>query len=410
MKNDYISMRKIKMDLNLRKNEAREYENRIYSPSAVVFDIQVHGYPLFVMLTPALLSTVVSIYKKSGQLSRLQAELPDIAVSWYMKRLLVDEIKLTNDMENVHSTRKEVKEAVESARNFSVPPRMVRFFGMAEKYGSLIRGDVAKMSTCQDVRILYDAFVAQEVAAEDEKDRPDGEIFRKGSVFVQDSRGNRIHEGLHPESRIIDAMERALSLLGNSSYDLLIRIAVFHYLFGYIHPFYNGNGRLSRYISSMLLCGELGTLAGLRLSFVVKNHKKQYDRLFKDANDPHSSGDMTDFVFAFCGYVEEALSDMIETLREGRTTIDSVSRAISGVSEFRGYEKVIGILALNGIFAEDGLPIEELRMHAECGRKHAQDAIEAARRLGILSQGREGHKYLYSIRPEAWAALAADRP
>ena len=96
MKNDYISMRKIKMDLNLRKNEAREYENRIYSPSAVVFDIQVHGYPLFVMLTPALLSTVVSIYKKSGQLSRLQAELPDIAVSWYMKRLLVDEIKLTN--------------------------------------------------------------------------------------------------------------------------------------------------------------------------------------------------------------------------------------------------------------------------------------------------------------------------
>ena len=407
MKNSYISMRKVKLDMNMRKDEAREYESRIHSPSAVVFDIEVGGYPLFVMLTPELLACIVSIHKKSSLLSWLQSQLPDIAVTWYRKRLLIDEIKLTNDIENVHSTRKEVKEAVESVQGLTGSPQTVRFYGMADKYLSLFRGNFAEIRTCQDVRSLYDTFVQQEVVAEDEKDRLDGEIFRKNTVYVQDSHGNRIHDGVYPESRIIELMERALFLLNNPSYDRLIRIAAFHYLFGYIHPFYNGNGRLSRYISSMLLCNELGPLAGLRLSCVIKNHKKQYDRLFKDANDAHSSGDITDFVFAFCEYVEESLSDMMDTLQDGIDAVRRMETGISGRQEFLGHEKVIRLLALNGIFAEDALSIEELQTHAECGRKHAQDAIEAARKLGILTQSRYGHKYLYSILPDVWPALIA---
>ncbi len=35
----------------------------------------------------------------------------------------------------------------------------------------------------------------------------------------------------------------------------LVSIAVFHYLFGYVHPFYDGNGRMARYLSS-IFCSE----------------------------------------------------------------------------------------------------------------------------------------------------------
>ena len=405
MKREYISMRKVNLDMNLRKNAEQEYEKRIRSPSAIVFDLQISGRPLFVMLTPALLASIVAIHKQSTALSGLQFSLPGIAVSWYVKKLLIDEIGLTNEMENVHSTRKEVKEAVESVQSLKTPVHTVRFWGMADKYNSLLNGKAAELKTCRDIRKLYDAFVQQEVIAEDEKDRPDGEIFRKGTVMVQDSHGNKIHEGLYPESSIIETMERALFLLNDPSIDSMIRIAAFHYLFGYIHPFYNGNGRLSRYISSTLLSGELGTLAGLRLSYVIKNHKKQYDRLFRDANDLHSMGDVTDFVLTFCTYIEEALTDMVETLQTGEETVKGINRVITSRPEFKGYEKIIDILALNGVFAEDALSIDELRLYADCGRKLAQDALDVAKKLGILSQSRQGHKYLYTIKPEAWPYL-----
>lgn len=404
MKKEYISMRKINLDINLRKNADKEYENRINSPSAIVFDIRINDRPLFVMLTPRLLASIVNVHKQRAILGELQMSLPEIALDWFIKTMLIDEIKLTNDIENVQSTRREVKEALDSVQR-KERTHAVRFGGMANKYVSLLTGKTALLKTCQDVRDLYDGFVRQEVMTEDEKDEPDGQIFRKDHVFVRDGRGNVIHEGLYPEAAIIDMTERSIALLNDENTDFLIRVAVFHYLFGYIHPFYNGNGRLSRYISSMYLSGELGRLSGLRLSYIIKEHKKQYDRLFKETNDKMSDGDLTDFTETFCGYVESALADMIETLRNGREKIENIRQTIDQNPAFKNDEKIINILALNGVFAEDALSIDDLMQYADCGRKRAQAAIDTVRNADILTQSRQGRKYVYTIDPDVWADM-----
>ncbi|WP_318259784.1 Fic family protein [Ruminococcus sp. YRD2003] len=67
-------------------------------------------------------------------------------------------------------------------------------------------------------------------------------------------------KGLAPESKIIDTMNKSLDVFNNNDIDIFMRIAVFHYLFGYIHPFYDGNGRTSRFISSYLLSRQLNPL------------------------------------------------------------------------------------------------------------------------------------------------------
>ena len=406
MSNKYLSMRKVKLNREYRKNLMQEYEARIHSPSAIIFDFFVGEYPLFVVLTPRLHALIVSIHKDSSRLSNLQNyALPGVARGWYINKILVDEIKLTNDMENVHSTRQEVKEAVDRIEQ-SGRPRNIRFYGMASKYTSILNHSVDVLKTCADVRKLYDEFVAQEVVAEDVKDTIDGQIFRSKTVYVQDSHGKIVHEGAHPESVIIESMEKALSILNDTETDGLIRVAVFHYLFGYIHPFYNGNGRLSRYISSMVLSNELSTLAGLRLSFVIKDHKREYDSLFRNANDARSMGDLTDFVETFLGYIHKSLQDMIETLQSGQKAIDEMDRFIGNTEAFKGREKPIEILILNGLFAEEALSIDDLKRHAQCGRPAAQKAIDLAREMGLLTQERQGHRYLYTIRPDAWIGFA----
>ena len=66
---------------------------------------------------------------------------------------------------------------------------------------------------------------------------------------------------------------------------------------------------------------------------------------------------------------------------------------------------MINILALNGVFAEDALSIDDLMHYADCGRKRAQDAIDTVRNAGILTQSRQGRKYVYTIDPDVWADM-----
>ena len=201
-------------------------------------------------------------------------------------------------------------------------------------------------------------------------------------------------------------MEKALGILNDDDVDSLVRIAVFHYLFGYIHPFYNGNGRLSRYISSMMLSKELSTLAGLRLSFVIKDRKRQYDNSFKEANDPRGMGDLTDFVSAFLGFIENSMRDMIDTLQMGKGAIQHIENSINRTPEFAGHEKVVEILALNGLFSEDLMSLDELKQYAGCGRPAVQKALEALKRQGLLTQRKQGRKYVYTIESDQWERYA----
>ena len=160
-----------------------------------------------------------------------------------------------------------------------------RFISMVRKYLILQSDKSIPLSTSQDVRNLYDEFIADEIARDDPGDQPDGEIFRKSPVHVSNSHGDTIHEGLFPESKIITAMDSALSILNNDDYDILIRVALFHYFFGYIHPFYNGNGRMTRFISSYMLAKVFSKSACLRISYVIKEHRSKYYELFQNAND-----------------------------------------------------------------------------------------------------------------------------
>ncbi|WP_366520018.1 Fic family protein [Paenibacillus xylanexedens] len=56
-----------------------------------------------------------------------------------------------------------------------------------------------------------------------------------------------------PEKDIVVAMGKLLNFMNNhEDIPLMIRVAISHYFYGYVHPFYDGNGRSSRFISSLI--------------------------------------------------------------------------------------------------------------------------------------------------------------
>ncbi len=112
---------------------------------------------------------------------------------------------------------------------------------MVNKYVKILNEEFPTIESSITIRKLYDEILLQDVIAEDKNDEPDGLIFRKNSVEI--SSGSKvIHHGIANEKGIIELMEKALKILNNEKINILIRVAIFHYLFEYIHPFYNGNG------------------------------------------------------------------------------------------------------------------------------------------------------------------------
>ena len=292
------------------------YNQRYNGESTLRLGFEVKGYDSFVVLNPDLSTLISSIYQADKKLTILSEKIPSYALAQFISTSMIEEIQQSNEVENVNSTRKEIKDAIVAINQGR---HGKRFVSMVRKYMILESDKEIPLVNSQDIRNLYDEFIADEVVRDDPDDQPDGEIFRSSTVRVDNSHGQTVHEGLLPESKIITAMDSALSILNNENYDILIRVALFHYFFGYIHPFYNGNGRMSRFISSYMLAKYFSKSACFRISYVIKEHRGKYYELFKNANEKRNRGELTEFVMGYLHFFKEAIDDTYKILEEKNT-------------------------------------------------------------------------------------------
>lgn len=290
-----------------------EYDKRFHDEDTIHLDIKIREHSAFICQSAEILKLIISIERTNNKISQICNHLPGIALSQFQQRCLIDEIVLTNNIEGVHSTRKEISEILQ---DLSKNNKRERFVGLVNKYVLLMKSETLPLQTPEDVRKIYDDIFYEEIKATDPDDLPDGKIFRKSDVGVYSPTGKKIHDGLYPESEIISVMKKSLDFLNDNHYDILLRIAVFHYLFGYIHPFYDGNGRTSRFISSYMLSQNLNKLIGYRISFTIKEHINKYYEAFKICNHYNNRGDLTPFAEMFLGIVDVSMHQLYQALSE----------------------------------------------------------------------------------------------
>ena len=203
------------------------YQARFNSEHAVHIDFEINGSLAFFVLEPSLYHKTIEIYKADARIKALRSELPQQAVEQFTKRSLVDEIVLTNDIEGVYSSRREINTILSELQTKS---KGKRFQGLGQKDRMLQKSETLSFRSCRDIRKLYDELVYNEVKEDDPKNLPDGEIFRKDSVSVESAAQKEIHRGVYPESKIIACMDQALKVLNSDGIDELFKVALFHYL------------------------------------------------------------------------------------------------------------------------------------------------------------------------------------
>lgn len=372
------------------------YQERFESEYAVHLDFSINGYPAFFILDPSLYSKTVDIYRTDKRIKELRYKLPKKAIEQFALRCLVDEIILTNDIEGVYSSRREINSVLSELK---VKSRGKRYAGLVQKYLMLQKGEKLSFENCEDVRSLYDDLVYFEIAQDNPQNLPDGKVFRKEMTSVVSSTQKEIHRGVYPESQIIECMNKALKILKDANIEFLFRVAVFHYLFGYIHPFYDGNGRTSRFISSYLLSKEFESIIAYRISYSVKENIKEYYQAFKTCNDKNNRGDLTPFIIIFTDIIDESVhqleSALIKRYEQLKHYQKQIMRLPDGLDE--KYSSIYFILIQASLFSENGIGTQELIDTLNISRTTVTNRLKELSKYGVIIKKNVGNMRCYSL-------------
>jgi len=360
----YESLKKIYYKDNSKWLE--EYNNRFNTPFTEHFDIEIkqHGYneayPAFFCHNAEITYLINAIHSLNLDLMFKQLSLPGVALHQLTQAYMIEEIQASNEIEGVRSSRKEIRAALELSK-LANKDKAVRFSSIVSKYNKLLNKTKIKFATCQDIRKFYDEFILEEVATENIKNKPDGTIFRADNVEITTGTQKVLHMGTYPEAKLIDEMKKALAILHNEKYPLVIRVALFHYLFAYSHPFYDGNGRTIRFITSYFLAMDFSPLVAFNLSLLIKRNRKNYYTMFEETTSALNRGDLGFFVTEFLHIIKSSIEDVIDCLdkqiielRKWESKINSLN--IKDKTTFDLYQ----LLLQATIFSVEGITMQDM--------------------------------------------------
>ena len=367
----------VKLIAEKRRNEESSFRTGIEIASGELF-----------LAVPAQLSILSErLLRVERKVSHLWRDLPGIAQGAYLRGLILDEIMSTNEIEGVRSTRRQIEEALESVVSQKQHTEYKRFKEFARLYLELTDKNRVYPKTPADIRRIYDSILLGELK---EEDRPDGIIFRKDSVSIVTSSQKEVHIGVMPESEIIRMLEQMIALVNSSDIPPTFSAIISHFLFEYIHPFYDGNGRTGRYLLTLYLSEPLSLPTVLSLSSVIAENKAKYYKAFATTEASVNHGETTFFVIQMMDFIRLAQNSVIEDLEKKVRLLEiaasTLERAIETPYELVSKEKNVMFQAIQhflfGAFPE--ISLENISRYSEISMQTARKYSLKLEEKGLL--------------------------
>lgn len=383
----------------LTKEQFDEWFNKRFdSNNTYHFDIEIGHSPAFFCFDIPLFNKILEIQQKNSLLNSLFDDLPFIASKQYIRNSLVIDVKKTNEIEGVFSSKKEIFELTEDFKK----RKSNKIGSIVNKYLLLLDGKSEKKITkCEDIRKIYnDLFMYGDESLIDPDKWPDGKLFRKDYVGVYDGGSNEpIHKGIVPEEKIIEYLNAAISILNNQDINVFVRISLFHYIFEYVHPFYDGNGRIGRYLVSMFVKNQISNIFAFRISAGINNYKNKYYKAFKDTESVLNKGDLTLFVYEFLDILDKTYDDCIDYAGKKKKELEN---KFSGLKKqmpqlSKNEDDVLFVLAQATIFSDFGIGIQEIQSTLKISVRTIRRCINLFKEKHILKENRFSKKMLYTL-------------
>ena len=167
-----------------------------------------------------------------------------------------------------------------------------------------------------------------------------------------------------------------------SDYDPLVKMAIIHYQFESIHPFYDGNGRTGRILNILyLILTGLQKLPILYLSNHIIQHKSDYYRLLQGVRE---KGDWESWISYMIRGVENTAKETIQLIEALKILMAEMKTLLQNNYKFYSQE------LLNNLFAHPYTKIEFLVRDLGVSRITAANYLNQLAKDGVLRKERLG--------------------
>jgi Fic family protein len=337
-----------------------EAQRRREDISAFNSKIMLETGEMFFAAPKELIVLTEKVLRLERKVSQLWRDVPHIVKRSYFYDLITTEIISSNQIEGVRSTRKQIKDALDSISAKEPHAKDKKFIEFANLYCNITEPNSTFPQNAQDIRLIFDSVVAGNLR---EKDRPDGELFRAQSVEIFAGQTRLIHTGVMPEGKITEMITAMIELVRSEEIPALYSAILSHFLFEYIHPFYDGNGRTGRYLLSLYLSEPLSVATVLSLSKTIAENLSDYYKAFTEVEADKNHADATPFLLTLLGMIRKAQDSLLEELQQKSEALNSGHDGIAQLA--LGNEKLNEILfcllhyELFALSKETDLPVVE---------------------------------------------------
>ncbi len=332
--------------------------------------------------TKIILKSLPSAHAALAELKGIASSIPNQSI--LINTLALQEAKDSSAIENIITTHDDLYKSELNLNSFkSLDAKEVQNYITALKKGF----ELTSISGLLTNRIILQV---QEIL----EDNTAG--FRKlpGTALKNAATGEIIYippQDFNDISRLMTNLERFINDNDFCNYDPLIKMAIIHFQFESIHPFYDGNGRTGRIINILyLIIAKLQTLPILYLSSYIIKHKSDYYKLLQDVRENNS---WEEWVLFMINGVEETSKETIDLIIKIRELMLSYKNKLRDNYKFYSQD------LLNNLFKHPYTKIEFIVNDLNVSRLTAANYLNKLAEDGLLKKAKLGTGNYYINEP-----------
>ena len=336
------------------------------------------------MLPPNVDLETKSVLKQLARANRALAELKGYADTIPNKHILINavmlnEAKESSAIENIITTHDDLYKAMSNASGASPAAKEVVSYRTALRQGY----ELVKAREMLTINMIV------EIQGTIEKNHA-GIRKLPGTILRNERTGETVYTPPAGEAEIRDLLSNLEKYINESHDDVdpLIKLAVIHYQFESIHPFYDGNGRTGRIINVLyLVLKELLESPVLYLSSYIIRNRPAYYRLLQEVR---TQGNWEEWIVYILTGIEETAEETLRLVKRINAEVEIMSAEIKEKLPKIYSKELIDLLFYEfytkTVYIEKGLSVT---------RKTAVSYLSSLEKEGFLTSEKIGRQRIY---------------
>ena len=336
------------------------------------------------MLPPDVNLETVRVLKQLAKSNRALAELKGYADTIPNKNILlnavmINEAKDSSEIENIITTHDELYKALSQSSGASLEAKEVVNYRSAiwEGYQLVLEKEILTVNMIVRIQSIVEGNQA-------------GIRKLPGTVLINSKTSEVVYKPPSDEREIRNLLSNLEEYINevDDCVDPLIKLAVIHFQFESIHPFYDGNGRTGRIINIIyLVLRDLLNSPILYLSRYINKNKSEYYRLLQEVRTQQN---WEEWILFILKGIEETAKDTLDLVKRINIEIETMRNEIKLKLPKIYSKELIDLLFYEfytkTIYIEKGLSIT---------RKTAVSYLSALEKAGFLVSEKIGKERIY---------------